>query len=154
MGYGVLEDGENPTFIDCGTLAASSRLPVSQRLYHLHSQLKELIAHYQPTEAAIEQPFLSQNVRSALAMGRAEAIAMLAAAEGDIPTFSYSPAQVKQSVTGYGNAEKEQVREMVKLQLNLPSASWSEDAADALAVAICHINQTKLAELLAGEGAE
>ena len=108
-----------------------------------------LIAEYHPDEVAIEEPFVGQNIRSALAIGRAQAIAILAAANQDLPVYYYSPAQIKQQVSSYGVSDKEQMQEMVKIQLELPQRPESSDAADALAVAICHIQQSRFNQWLA-----
>jgi crossover junction endodeoxyribonuclease RuvC len=101
---------------------------------------------------AIEEPFIGRNVRSAFAIGRAQAIAILAAANQGLPIYYYSPAQVKQQITSYGQSDKQQVWEMVKIQLGLPQMPQPEDAADALAVAICHIQQRRLNKWLAERG--
>jgi crossover junction endodeoxyribonuclease RuvC len=98
---------------------------------------------------AVEQPFVAKNVRSTLAIGKAQAVAILAAANRGIPSYEYTPAQVKQSVANYGAGSKEQVQEMVKLLLGLSQVPQPSDAADALAVAICHLRETYLSNLLA-----
>jgi crossover junction endodeoxyribonuclease RuvC len=118
-------------------------------LSYMYHRLLEIIARHRPDAIAIEQPFMAKNVKSALAVGRAQAIAILAAAEKDIPTFEYTPTQVKQRVTNYGASTKEQVQEMVKLQLGLAEVPHPADAADALAVALCHLQETHLDSLLA-----
>jgi crossover junction endodeoxyribonuclease RuvC len=149
-GYGVIEaEDDEPTLVDCGALSASERSPIGERLSYIYQHLLEVIARFSPDVIAIERPFLAKNVRSALAIGQAQAIAILAAAEGKIPTREYTPAEVKQRVTDYGASSKEQVQEMVKLQLKLAEAPHSTDAADALAVALCHLRQMHLDSLLA-----
>ena len=152
MGYGVVEDGDRLTMAHCGVIAVPAKVPLAARLHRMYSRLLEIIACYQPTEISVEQPFVAKNARSALAVGRAEAVAMLAAASSDIPIYSYAPSQVKLSAASYGGATKEQVQEMVRIQLGLPSAPQPSDAADALAVAICHIYQTHLTKLVDGGG--
>jgi crossover junction endodeoxyribonuclease RuvC len=155
MGYGVIEAGDDRIILlDSGALVARERSPIGERLSFIYRRLLEIIASYQPDAAAIEQPFMAKNVRSALAVGRAQAIAILAAAERGIPTFEYTPAQVKQRVTNYGASTKEQVQEMVKLQLNLTEVPQPSDAADALAVALCHLQETHLESLLARRGGQ
>ncbi len=142
LGYGIVDEEHGEvTMIDCGVVTVSSKIPVEQRLCTLHKKICEIIMNYQPGEVAIEEPFVAGNARSALAIGRAQAIAILAAADKDLPVFRYLPAQVKQLVTGYGGGSKEQVKEMVKIQLGLSQHLRSNDAADALAIAICHIHQ-------------
>ena len=149
-GYGLVEsEGEAYTMVEYGIITPPSRSSAAQRLHYLYLELAKLIKCHHPTDVAIEEPFVAKNVLAAMAVGRVEAIAMLAAADEGIPVCSYTPAQIKRAVTNYGNAGKEQVQEMVRLQLGLASAPQPDDAADALAVAICHLQQTKLAKLVA-----
>ena len=150
MGYGIIENRDDEiALVDCGALTSQKRSPIGERLSYLYNKLEEVISRYQPNTVAIEQPFMSKNVKSALAIGRAQAIAILAAANQGIPTYEYTPAQVKQRVANYGASSKEQIQEMVKLQLGLSQVPQPSDAADALAVAICHLHETHLNELLA-----
>jgi crossover junction endodeoxyribonuclease RuvC len=150
LGYGVVdEDAGEMAMVDCGVLSLSSKIPVEQRLSSLYKKLVEIVACHQPDEVAIEEPFVAGNVRSALAIGRAQAIAILAAANKNLPVFRYLPTQVKQQVTDYGGSSKEQVQEMVRLQLGLDEPPQPSDAADALAVAICHLHQKHIEVLLA-----
>ena len=149
-GYGVIEaEDDEATFVDCGALTASERSPMGERLSYIYQGLREVIARFKPDVIAIESPFVAMNVRTALAIGRAQAVAILAAAEGKIPSHEYSPAEVKKRVTDYGVSTKEQVQEMVKLQLNLAEAPHSTDAADALAVALCHLRRMHIESLVA-----
>lgn len=149
-GYGVIKaEGDEITLVDCGALTASERSPIGERLSFIYQRLLEIIARFNPDVVAIESPFVAKSVKSALAIGKAQAIAMLAAAEGKIPTHEYSPAEVKKRVTDYGASSKEQVQEMVRLQLGLAEAPHPSDAADALAIAICHLRKTHLDSLLA-----
>ena len=153
MGYGVVEsNNDDLSLVDFGALKTSERSPIGERLCYLYRELLSLIQNYQPDMVAVEQPFVASNARSALAIGRAQAIALLAAATQDIPTSEYTPTQVKQSVASYGASSKEQVQEMVRLQLGLAEAPHPDDAADALAVAICHLREAHLSELLARQG--
>jgi crossover junction endodeoxyribonuclease RuvC len=150
LGYGVVdEDAGEMAMVDCGVLSLSSKIPVEQRLSSLYKKLVEIVARHQPDEVAIEEPFVAANARSALAVGRAQAIAILAAANKNLPVFRYLPTQVKQQVTDYGGSSKEQVQEMVRLQLGLAEPPQPSDAADALAVAICHLHQKHIEVLLA-----
>ena len=123
--------------------------PIGERLSFLYNGLMEVIGHCQPDVVAIEQPFLAKNVKSALAVGKAQAIAILAAANQGIPTYEYTPTQVKQRVANYGASSKEQIQEMVRLQLGLSQVPQPSDAADALAIAICHLREIHLSNLLA-----
>jgi len=152
MGYGIIESsGDEIALVDCGALGCSERSPIGERLSFLYGELGKIISRYQPDVVAIEQPFVAKNVKSALAIGKAQAVAILAAANEGIPTFEYTPAQVKQRVADYGASSKEQVQEMVRLQLGLSEVPQPPDAADALAVAICHCQEAHLEELLARE---
>ena len=152
MGYGVIESQDDEiALIDCGALVGAERSPIGERLSYLYDELLKIISRQKPDVVAVEQPFVAKNVRSALAIGRAQAIALLAAASKGIPTFEYTPAQIKQSVANYGASSKEQVQEMVKLQLGLAEVPQPNDAADALAVAICHLREAHLSNLLAGQ---
>ncbi len=153
MGYGVIESKDDEiALVDCGALNSPPHTPIGERLSYLYGKLLEVITRCQPDTVAVEQPFMAKNVRSALAIGRAQAIAILAAANRGIPTYEYTPARVKQMVTNYGASSKEQVQEMVRLQLGLAEAPQSKDAADALAVAICHLREIHLSNLLASQG--
>ena len=149
LGYGVVDVSEEMHMVDCGVLNASPRVPIQGRLSSLYSKLSEIFVKHQPDEVAIEEPFVGHNVRSAFAIGRAQTVAILVAANRGLPIYYYSPAQVKQQVTSYGQSDKQQIQEMVKIQLGLPQVPQPSDAADALAVAICHIQQSRLNRWLA-----
>ena len=153
MGYGVVESRDDEiALIDCGALVSPERSPIGERLNYLYNELLEIIQQHQPEAVVVEQPFMAKNARSALAIGRAQAIALLAATGKGIPTFEYTPAQIKQMVANYGASSKEQIQEMVKLQLGLAEVPQPDDAADALAVAICHLREIHLSNLLAKQG--
>ena len=150
MGYGVIESEDDEiTLIDFGALAGPEHSPIGERLSYLYNGLVEIIQRHQPDVVAVEQPFIAKNVRSAMAIGRAQAIALLAAAGRRIPTYEYTPAQIKQRVANYGASSKEQIQEMVKLQLGLAEVPQPNDAADALAVALCHLREMQLQSLIA-----
>ncbi len=152
MGYGVIESKDDEiALVDCGALISPKRSPISERLSYLYNELQGIIQHHQPDVVVVEQPFVAKNARSALAIGRAQAVALLAAANRGIPTFEYTPAQIKQRVANYGASSKEQIQEMVRLQLGLSEVPQPNDAADALAVAICHLSETRLKNLLANQ---
>ena len=148
MGAGVV-DSEAGTLSHVYSTALSpnkaSTLP--QRLHYLHDRLVELIQQWEPSVAAVEEPFVSHNVRAAMAVGQAQAVAMVAAASQGIPVSGYSPREVKRAVTDYGGSSKEQVQEMVGVLLGLDQMPESSDVADALAVAICHINASRIGDL-------
>ena len=153
MGYGVVESRDDEiALIDCGALVSPERSPIGERLSYLYKELLKIISRHQPDVVAVEQPFVAKNVRSALAIGRAQGAALLAAANEGVPTYEYTPAQIKQRVANYGASSKEQIQEMVRLQLGLAEVPQPNDAADALAVAICHLRETHLSRLLAEQG--
>ncbi len=153
MGYGIIEANEGEiTLVGYGALSSRARSSIGERLSYLYGALGEIITRYHPDVVAVEQPFLAKNVRSALAVGQAQAVAILAATNQGLPTREYTPALVKQRVAGYGASSKEQIQEMVRLQLGLSQVPESNDAADALAVALCHVRETHLENLLARQG--
>ncbi|MFQ5861271.1 MAG: crossover junction endodeoxyribonuclease RuvC [Dehalococcoidia bacterium] len=154
MGYGLVEDGEELRALHWGVLSPGVSLPLEQRLHRLYVDLSAMIREWQPQEVAVEDPFVARenrSVRTALAIGQAQGVALMAAASFGLPTFRYSPAQVKHAVADYGASTKEQVQEMVRLLLELSETPAPSDAADALALAICHLHQRRLESLLARE---
>lgn len=138
MGYGVIE-AEPLSLVAFGVLRARASSPLESRLLSLFRKLEEVFELYRPTVVAVEEPFVAANPRSALAVGRAQAVALLLAAREGLPLHRYPPARVRQQVTGYGGGDKLQVQEMVRMLLGLKEAPQPHDAADALAVAICHM---------------
>jgi crossover junction endodeoxyribonuclease RuvC len=143
-GYGVIEiDHGRLRFIACGTIVTDRKHPFAHRLNEIFDGVNEVIQMNQPAVAAVEDVFLAANPRSALKLGHARGAAVVAAMQNGLAVHDYSPRQVKQAVAGYGQAEKTQVQHMVRVLLGL-SASPSADAADALAVAICHANQYRV----------
>lgn len=150
MGYGVIDgDGDSITLVDYGAIDCPQRSPLGERLCILYTRLSEVISRFKPEVLAVEQPFFRLNAQSALAIGKAQAVALLAAAQRGMPIFEYSPAQVKKRVADYGAGSKEQIQQMVRLQLGLTEVPEPDDAADALAVAICHLREACLSRLLA-----
>ena len=148
MGVGLVDSvGEDVTHIASTTLNPRPGATRSDRLATIFAGLETLLDEWGPDAMAIEQPFAGKNVRSALAIGQAQAVAMLAGARKGLPVATYSPTQVKQAVTDYGGASKEQVREMVQIILQLADRPETTDAADALAVALCHINAQRAERL-------
>ena len=143
-GYGVIEVKGNKIFhIDCGGIHIPGEKPLEQRLLYIYKNIKLLIEKFSPDMAGVEDVFFAKNAKSALMLGHARGIALLALAEMNIPLETYSPNEVKKAVTGVGNATKEQVQFMVKTLLSLDEAAF-EDASDALAIAICHGNSINL----------
>ena len=150
LGYGVIdeEDGDIAQ-VACGALTADSAAPMQERLHAIYKGLLGVIERYRPAEVAIEEPFVAKNARSALAVGQAIGVATIAAMEQGVPIYHYTPNRIKQAVTSYGHSGKEQVADMVCILLNLPSPPQPADAADALAVAICHIQEKQVSRLTA-----
>lgn len=111
-----------------------------QRLAVLYDGLLRIIEEFHPADVAVEDLFFNRNVRSAVAVGQARGVILLAAAHRDLPVASYTPLQVKVAVTGFGRARKQQIQEMVRVLLNLPLPPQPDDAADAAALAVCHLN--------------
>ena len=138
-GYGCVEtNGSRHRIVVCGAIKTPASAPFPDKLLHIHSKLTALITECRPECVAVENLFHAVNVRSALKLGHARGVAMLAAVEAGVPVMEYTPAEIKRAVVGYGRAEKHQVQHMVKLMLGLPAVPSPHDAADALAVAICH----------------
>ena len=143
-GYGCVEsDGRRHVLVACGAVAAPPGDTFPNRLARIHSELSALLTSHRPDCVAIENVFHAANVRSALKLGHARGVAMLAAVEAGCDVVEYTPAEIKRAVVGYGRAEKQQVGQMVKLLLGLRAAPTPHDAADALAVAICHLHSMK-----------
>ena len=141
-GYGVITKKENHLYyVACGVIRLGNKYAFNDRLKVIFDGLCEVIETHKPTEAAVEDVFVAANPRTALKLGHARGVAVLAALHNDLKVHDYTPRMVKQAVVGYGNAEKQQVQQMVRVLLQL-SAPPSADAADALAVAMCHANQT------------
>lgn len=141
-GYGLVRSGpEGLACVAFGAVRTAAGAPRERRLARIHDALAGLLAEHRPAAVALEEPFVNMkvNVRSAFAIGEARAAVMLAAARAGVPVYQYPPATVKQTVAGYGRGEKAQVQEMVRLQLGLPRPPQPADAADALALAICHL---------------
>ncbi len=152
-GWGVIAlDGGEPRALACDVIAPSASWPIERRLERIFLDLRDLIARFAPAAVAIEEPFVGANVRSAMAIGEARTVAMLAATLAGIAVFHYPPARIKQVVAGYGQGDKVQVREMLRLQLGMAEAPHDLNASDALAVALCHAVQHRAAALLAGLG--
>ena len=152
-GYGLVKKGgEDLTLVEYGVITPGSESPPAQRLKVICDELEEVILRHRPTDVAVERLFFSRNARTALAVGEARGVALLAAAKHDLPVYEYTPLEVKESLVGYGRATKGQVQELVKIVLGLDSLPEPDDAADALAVAICHLYALQLFDLLKQEG--
>jgi crossover junction endodeoxyribonuclease RuvC len=142
-GYGCVERiGSRHRLVICGTLSGPARANFPDRLHAIHAGLTALLARHRPDCVAIEDIFHARNARSALKLGEARGVALLAASEAGLPVVAYAPAAVKRAVVGYGRAEKHQVQQMVKLLLGLDAVPSPHDVADALAVALCHLQSS------------
>jgi crossover junction endodeoxyribonuclease RuvC len=157
-GYGIISvDGNIISHLDHGTIKTSNK-DFSARLFHIYNELNHIITKHQPNQAAIETVFFAKNAQSALKLGQARGAAITAIASKALPLHEYSPKQIKQSITGTGAADKQQVQQMVKMLLKLNDIPQS-DAADALACAVCHCHhhtvlaRIKNATTTAGNGA-
>ena len=138
-GYGVVDsDGGRHRMVAAGAIHTNAKLPFELRLLKIAEGLRALLREHRPDSAAVEGVFYSANVQTALKLAQVRGVALLVVAEAGVPLAEYSPLEVKTSVVGYGRAEKAQVQSMVQSLLKLASPIESEDAADALAVAICH----------------
>jgi crossover junction endodeoxyribonuclease RuvC len=143
-GYGVVEGaGGKLGFIAAGGITTSAKMSFPERLKRIYDGLDGVLEEHRPDAVALESVFFAKNVQSALKLGHARGVAVLAAVNRGIPVFEYTALQIKQSVVGYGGAEKTQVQKMVKALLNLKELPKPHDASDALAAAICHLNSIK-----------
>jgi crossover junction endodeoxyribonuclease RuvC len=150
-GYGVVEEvGRDLKSLAFGTVKTPADQPLPKRLQLIYQAVRELAAEWEPTSAAVEELFFSSNVRTAMSVGQARGVTLLALADAGLTIAEYTPSAVKQAVTGYGRADKAQMQEMVRILLGLTNTPRPDDAADALAVAICHLHSAGL-EALSGE---
>jgi crossover junction endodeoxyribonuclease RuvC len=141
LGWGVVKkDGNFYRLIDYGTVKSSPKESFSKRLLKIYNDLQEIIERFQPEVISIEEAFYAVNVKVALKLGQVRGIVLLLAEKNSLEIAEYAPRLVKQTVVGYGNAEKHQIQEMVKILLKLPTIPQPHDAADALAIAICHFH--------------
>ena len=149
-GYGLVrEDRAGLTLLDCGVVTTPAGHPLPERLQAIYQGLASVIQEHQPEAAAVEELFFSRNVRTALSVGHARGVTLLCLADAGLPVFEYKPLEVKQAVAGYGGADKRQVQEMVRMLLELDSVPQPDDAADAVAVAVCHIHSARMLALMA-----
>ena len=139
LGYGVIESEPDPRPVDYGVIVTDHDLPMAERLLVIHDAVIELIDRYEPGAVAVELLFFARNVTTAMTVGQARGVILLAAAQRAVPVAEYAPSEVKQAVVGYGKVDKRQIQEMVRIMLGLDDLPRPDDAADALAVAICHV---------------
>lgn len=148
-GYGIVERGSsnNLSHISSGTIQLPRQKPLAERLQLLYSRLRDVLGEYSSEEAAIEKVFFAKGIKAALNLGHARGVVLLALAEDELPVHEYNPNEIKKAVVGYGKAEKGQVQKMVRMILSLDEEPLP-DSADALAIAICHLNTLRVKELV------
>lgn len=145
VGYGVIDVvNHRYTVVDYGCIRTAAHMYLPERLDRIYQGMQMLIDKYQPQEMAVEELFFNTNITTGISVGQARGVILLAAQQKDIPIGEYTPLQVKQALVGYGRAEKQQVQYMVKTFLNLSQIPKPDDAADALALAICHSHSRKI----------
>lgn len=151
MGVGVIDaDGPDLRLVEYTALTTSAKSYLPDRLLTLHDGLRDIIARLKPDAASVEQLYFNTNVSTAFSVGQARGVALIALAEAGVPMHEYTPLQVKQAVVSYGRATKHQVGEMIRMLLNLDHVPTPDDAADALAIAICHVNSSQFERLAGG----
>lgn len=149
VGYGVIEYNKNQfKVIDYGKITTPAHTPLPKRLKLVYDGMTQLVETFKPDVVAMEELFFNTNVTTAIAVGHARGVLVLGAENAGVPVSEYTPLQIKQAVTGYGRADKNQVQQMVKMFLNLTEVPKPDDTADALAVAICHAHSASLSNKL------
>lgn len=144
-GYGIVDSaGAWPRLVSCGVIRTQPEAKIEERLVELFEDLRGILEEHRPVELGIEEVYTNRNLDTAIAVGRAAGVTLLAAGLFGIPTYEYSPSQVKLAVTGYGRATKKQVRYMVTKRLGLDGISGPADGADALAIALCHLQRPRV----------
>lgn len=151
VGFGVIDKkGNSIRPIQYGSINTKAELDIGTRLKQVYDGAKEIIETYKPEVVSIEKLFFNKNVTTAMTVGQARGVLMLAAVEAELPIYEYTPLQIKQALVGYGRAEKKQIQEMVRMYLNLKEVPKPDDVADALAIAICHAHSVKMTNILKG----
>ena len=149
-GYSLVqEEAGDLALVTYGAITTRARLNISERLQILHAELKELIGRYAPDTAAVEELFFGANMKTAMLVGEARGVVLLTLAMADVPVCEYTPLQIKQAITGYGRATKTQMQRMVRMLLDLDDIPQPDDAADAVAIAICHLHSVQVTRALA-----
>ncbi len=149
-GYGLITEDEagEARLIRYGAITTQPGVPMPERLLTIYREVDGLIREYAPDAVAVEVLFFGRNVTTALTVGQARGVVLLAAAQAGLPIYEYKPAEVKQALAGYGNADKRQMQEMVRIMLGLDVIPRPDDAADAVAIAICHLHSQRLRRLM------
>ena len=148
-GYGLIKENADGSLaiVDYGVILTSAESSMPDRLLELHHRLNEIILLHRPEAGAVEKLFFQRNARTAISVGQGRGVVLVSLAEARISVAEYTPLEIKQAIAGYGGADKNQVQQMVKALLNLPSIPRPDDAADALAVAICHVHSARIKSL-------
>lgn len=151
-GYGLVreDDAGEAQLVRCGVITTGPEAPMPERLLAIHRAVTALIREDAPTALAVEALFFGRNVTTALTVGQARGVVLLAAAQAGLPIYEYKPAEVKQALAGYGGADKRQMQEMVRILLGLDAIPRPDDAADAVAIAVCHLHSARLRRLVDG----
>jgi crossover junction endodeoxyribonuclease RuvC len=146
LGFGVIQSNGESELVDYGVIQTASTTTMPDRLKFLYDSVRDLIQQFRPDVLAIEQLFFARNVTTAIAVGQARGVVLLAAAQAGVSVVEYTPSEVKHAVVGYGKADKTQMQEMVRIILNLAETPRPDDAADALAIALCHVQRAAFAQ--------
>lgn len=148
-GYGVVREEQDGALVavDFGVILTPANMPMPQRLLELYQGLLRIVTLHRPQSGAVEKLFFSRNVTTAISVGQGRGVALLALAQSGLPVEEYTPMEIKQAVAGYGGADKNQVQQMVRTLLGLSEVPRPDDAADALAAAICHVHSARLKQL-------
>ncbi|MDO4562760.1 MAG: crossover junction endodeoxyribonuclease RuvC [Clostridia bacterium] len=153
VGAGVVEKrGSSYKALYYGAVTTKAHTPIEERLGIIYDRVTEILAQYNPDAIAVEELFFNNNVTTAFSVGQARGVILLAALKANVSVFEYTPLQVKQALTGYGRADKNQIQQMTRALLSLPSVPRPDDAADALAIALCHGNSVAMASAAAKFG--
>lgn len=147
-GYGIVEAGSRPQAIAAGVIRTDRSLRLADRLLELHRDLTAVIEEYRPASAAIEQVFVNRNLQTATSVARASGVALVAMAAAGLRVTEYTPSAVKMALTGFGAADKRQVQEVVAMRLRLETPPTPADAADALAIALCHVQAARMQQVV------
>lgn len=150
-GYGLVRQTEAGDLlsVDWGVILTPTKMPMAERLNQIYVSLLDILKEHRPQSAAVEALFFQSNVRTAMSVGQARGVVLLALQQAGLPVSDYTPNQVKQAVSGYGAADKHQIQSMVSTLLKLPEIPKPDDAADALAIAICHLNTLRTKQVIA-----
>lgn len=148
-GYGLVREQLDGSLemVAYGAVLTPAKMPMPERLVKLHRELAQIVLLHRPESGAVEKLFFSRNVRTAISVGQGRGVALLSLAEAGLPVAEYTPMEIKQAIAGYGGADKNQVQQMVKALLDLDEIPKPDDAADALAVAICHLHSARMKSL-------